>query len=225
MAIVTISREIGAGATFIALKLAESLSYSCVDKEIIHEIAKKMGKSQEDLEDFDQDTYNRMGVFFQEALANISKGGRVFHPFGMGPLDWESVDLFPTYPQGDFKQEEYIDVLKQVIVELATRDNVVILGRAGSRILADRKNAVHVRIVSSIGERHSRIKDEQKVDDQKASDIITQRDEAARKFFWDFFDSDWADPHGYHLTLNTSLVSLEGCVSLIGDLVAKTVSA
>ncbi|MFZ2957493.1 MAG: cytidylate kinase-like family protein [Candidatus Ozemobacteraceae bacterium] len=212
MPIITVSREIGAGGTYISLKLAEALSCTCVDKEIIHEIGKKMGKNQEELTDFDQDTYSRISVFFQEALASIAKGGRVFHTFGMGPLDWEGVDLFHPYPIGDYEHDEYIDVLKGVVTELAQKGNVVLLGRGCQRILKDAPHAFHLRIVADHADRLARIMDEQKLDTAKAEALITQRDQSARSFLLDFFDVDWADPHLYHLTLNTSKVSPDDCV-------------
>jgi len=215
MPIITISRELGAGGTFIALKLAEAIGGTCIEKEIIHEIAQKMGKSREDITDFDQDSYNRIGVFFQEALSSIAKGGRVFHPFGMGPLDWESTNFIPSFPEQDFKHDEYIDVLTQVIKDLAAKGNVVILGRGASRILHDHTDALHVRIVADIKDRVARIMDEQKVDEAKARDLIDRRDSSASSFLSDFFDADWNDPLLYHITVNTSWIAPEAAVSLI----------
>ena len=219
MAIITISREIGSGGSYIALKLAETLSYTCVEKEVLNEIAKKMGKPLEDLQDFDQETYNRIGVFFQEALASIAKGGRVFHPFGIGPLDWDGIELFTPFPQTEFKEEEYLTVLKQVIKELVSKGDTIILGRGAAHILRDFPGALHVRLVAAMPDRLSRIMDEHKVDETKAKEVIEQRDEATRKFIADFFDADWSDPHFYHLVLNTSLIPPDDCIRQLLGLV------
>lgn len=216
MPVITISREFGAGGTFIALKLAEAIGGTCVEKEIIHEIAQKMGKSHEDLNDFDQDSYNRVGVFFQEALSSIAKGGRVFHPFGMGPLDWESTSYYvPSFPDQDYKHDEYIDVLTAVIKDLAAKGNVVILGRGAGRILQDLPDTTHIRIVADMKDRIARIMDEQKVDEAKATEIIEKKDAAASAFISDFFDVDWNDPHLYHLTLNTSRIAPEAALPML----------
>jgi len=214
MGIVTVSRELGAGGAYIALKLAQALSYQCVDKEIIHEITQKMGKSEDDLKDFDQDTYNRIAVFFEQALESIAQGGRVLHPFGIGPLDWNSPTLFHSFPEGKFEHDEYGEVLKQVVNELASKDKVVILGRGAVKLLEGNENVFHLRIVAELKDRVTRFKDEQQIDESKALENVNLRDECARKFFEDFFDVDWADPHLYHLTLNTSKIPLDDCVSL-----------
>jgi cytidylate kinase len=215
MPIVTISRETGAGATYIALKIAQALGGTCLDKELIHQVAAKMGKNQDDIRDFDQDTYSRIGVFFQEALASIAHGGRVFHPFGIGPLDWEGVEMFTPYPAQDFRQEEYIDVLRSVMTEMAGKGNMVFLGRGAAHVLKEFPGSFHIRVVADLETRRARLVDEQKITPEKADELIRQRDEAARKFVYDFFDLDWNDPHHYHLTLNTSRIAPDDCVALI----------
>jgi len=221
MTVITISREIGSGAAYIALKLAERIGGTSVDKEIIHEIANKLGKQKEDLVDFDQETYSRIGVFFQEALASIAQGGKVFHPFGIGPLDWEGIDFYPQFPPENLADDDYSQVLVKVMQELAARDNVVILGRGGTSILSNYANAYHFRIVANREDRLLRLREEQEVSEDQASAVMARRDEAARKFMYDFFDVDWADPHHYHLTLNTSKIGLDKAVDVICSIISR----
>lgn len=221
MPAVTISREIGASGTFIALKVAEALGYVCYDQQIINEIAQKMGKNKDQLEDFDQQSYNRIGVFFQEALASIAQGGMVFHPFGIGPLDWDSAEIFSTYPRNAFQEKDYYEVLTQVIKEFAEKSNVVILGRGGSQILKDRSDTLHVRIVADRNERIQHVMKEQNLDQAKAEEVVSRKDEAAANFIYDFFDTDWNDPHHYHMILNTSRIAPEKCIEMIIDAVKK----
>ncbi|HQB82974.1 MAG TPA: cytidylate kinase-like family protein [Candidatus Rifleibacterium sp.] len=215
MPAVTISREIGASGTFIALKVAEALGYVCYDQQIINEIAQKMGKNKEQLEDFDQQSYNRIGVFFQEALASIAQGGMVFHPFGIGPLDWDSAEIFSTYPRNAFQEKDYYEVLAQVIKEICEKSNVVILGRGGSQILKDRSDTLHVRIVADRSERIQHVMKEQNLEQAKAEEVVSRKDEAAANFIYDFFDADWNDPHHYHMILNTSRIAPEKCIEMI----------
>ncbi len=215
MPAVTISREIGASGTFIALKVAEALGYVCYDQQIINEIAQKMGKNKEQLEDFDQQSYNRIGVFFQEALASIAQGGMVFHPFGIGPLDWDSAEIFSTYPRNAFQEKDYYEVLTQVIKEISEKSNVVILGRGGSQILKDRSDTLHVRIVADRNDRIQHVMKEQNLDQAKAEEVVNRKDEAAANFIYDFFDADWNDPHHYHMILNTSRIAPEKCIEMI----------
>jgi len=215
MPIITISREIGSGGTYIALKLAEAMSCTPYDKEILNEISEKMGKNIDQLEDFDQETYSRIGIFFKEALASIAHGGMVFHPFGIGPLDWESMDMFSTFPNKVFDDNDYLEILTQVIKKIATNSPAVILGRGGSQILKDDENAFHIRLVASKADRIKRIMAENDIDEAKATELVNQRDESASKFIYDFFDQNIELPHHYHMVLNTSLISIDRCIELI----------
>ncbi|GAB4271859.1 MAG: cytidylate kinase-like family protein [Candidatus Rifleibacteriota bacterium] len=215
MPIITISRELGSSGTFVALKLAEALKCNCYDQQIIHEIAEKLGKDKDQIADFDQETYNRMGVFFQEALSSIAQGGLVFHPFGIGPMDWDSAEMFSSFPRDVYHEKDYFDVLNQVINEISADENAVILGRGACHILKDHGNAYHFRLVANLKDRVDRIKKEQGVDDEKALEIIKSKDKAASSFVYDFFDADWNDSHNYHIVLNSSLIPPEKCVSTI----------
>jgi cytidylate kinase len=221
MAIVTISRELGSSGTFIALKLAEKLNCICYDQQVIHEIAEKLGKNKDQISDFDQETYNRVGVFFQEALNSIAQGGLVFHPFGIGPLDWDSAEMFNSFPSDIYREKDYFAVLNQVINDIAKEDNAVILGRGGCQILKDHHGARHIRVVADHKDRISRVVKEQNIGETKAEELITGKDKAASSFIYDFFDADWNDPHNYHLVINSSLIKPDDCINLILKLLKR----
>ena len=223
MAAITISREFGAAGTYIALKTAEALGCTCYDNQILNSIAEKMGKDKSQLEAFDQNTYNRIKVFFHEALESITRGGMVFHPFGVGPIDWDSGEVFATNaPHADKKNnKEYIDVLTQLLKELADESDSVIMGRGGSQILKGHTNVLHVRIVGDMKDKIKRIMDEQNIDESHAIKMIDSWEKTSSNFIYDFFDADIHDPHHYHMILNTSLISPDECVSIIVNAAKK----
>lgn len=233
MAILTISRELGASATYIALKVSEKMGYTCYDQQILNSIAEKMGKEKEQLQHFDQKTYNRIGVFFQEALASLAQGGMVFHPFGLGTANWDAAEMFSSYPQQNFKEKDYYDVLKQVFIELADKGNAVFLGRGGSQILKNNKNAFHIRIVANYEDRVKHIikeattgnpifsdsthkfGEDPEADQAMAEKLIHDWDTASSNFISDFFYTDWNDPHNYHMIINTSRINSDVCIDQI----------
>lgn len=223
MAAITISREFGAAGTYIALKTAEALNCTCYDNQILNEIAEKMGKDKSQLEAFDQSTYNRISVFFHEALESISRGGMVFHPFGVGPIDWDSGEVFATNAQHSDKNtnKEYIDVLTQLIKELADESDAVIMGRGGSQILKDHKNVLHIRIIGSMKDKINRVMNEQNIDEEHAITMIESWEKTSSNFIYDFFDADIHDPHHYHMVLNTSLIPPDECVQIILEAAKK----
>lgn len=219
MSTITISREMGASGTYIALKVAQAIGGDCYDQQIINEIAEKMGKNKEQLEDFDQRSYNRVGVFFQEALASIAQGGMVFHPFGIGPLDWDSSEIFSTYPRNNFQEKDYCEVLYTVIKEIAEKNNAVILGRGASHILKGQPGVFNFRIIGEPADRITHVMTEQKLEEDKAKELVTRKDDAAANFVYDFFDAEWNDPHHYCMVLNTSVLTPDQCVQIILNVV------
>lgn len=223
MAAITISRELGAAGTYIALKTAEALNCTCYENQLLNEIAEKMGKDPSQIEAFDQKTYNRVSVFFHEALESISRGGMVFHPFGIGPIDWDSGEVFSTNaPHTDKKtNKEYIDVLTQLMKEIADESDAVIMGRGGSQILKGRSDVLHVRIIGERKDRIERIMNEQNVDEDHAITLLESWENTSSNFIYDFFDADIHDPHNYHLVLNTSLIPPDECVNIILEAAKK----
>ena len=238
MAILTVSRELGASGTYIALKVADRLGYTCYDQQIINAIAEKMGKEKDQLQHFDQNTYNRIGVFFQEALSSLAQGGMVFHSFGLGSLNWDASEMFTPYPQQNFKEKDYYEVLRQVFKEIADKNNAVFLGRGGCHILREYKKSLHIRIIADYEDRLAHVIKEEMAggrfydknsdyepgedpesDQQRAEKLIHDFDKASANFVSDFFDADWNDPHNYDLVLNTSKIKPDDCVSLIENIV------
>jgi cytidylate kinase len=214
MSVITISREFGASGTYIALKTASALGYTCYDQQILNAIAEKMGKDKEQIEPFDQSCYNRLSVFVHDALESISKGGMVFHPFGMGTLDWDSTELFSANSMHN-KEKDYIEVLTQVIKEIAEKSDAIIMGRGGSQILKNRHKALHVRIIANMEEKLRRISEEQNISEADAKKLIDAWETTSKNFIYDYFDADIHDPHHYHLVLNTSLLSPDACINLL----------
>jgi cytidylate kinase len=195
-----------------------------------------MGKEKDQLQHFDQNTYNRIGVFFQEAIASLAQGGMVFHPFGLGALNWDATEMFSSYPQQSFKEKDYYEVLRQVFKELADKNNAIFLGRGGCHILKEYKNTLHVRIIADYEDRLNHVIKEQteggrfydsnyktgedaEQDQQRAEKLIHDWDTASANFIADFFDSDWNDPHNYDIILNTSKITPDNCVTIIENLI------
>lgn len=213
MSVITISREFGASGTYVALKTAEALGYTCFDKQILIDVAEKMGKDKEQIEAFDQSCYSRLSVFIHDALESISKGGMVFHPFGIGTLDWDSTELFS--PNSAHKEKDYFEVLTQTIKEIADKCNAVIMGRGGSQILKHHPKALHVRLIANMNDKIRRISEEQKISEIDAKKLIDAWEATSKNFIYDYFDANIHNPHHYHIVLNTSLISPDSCVDLL----------
>jgi cytidylate kinase len=142
---------------------------------------------------------------------------------GVSEAELEKVDehpanLFQRYFPGSL-HHRYFASLEKLMGELAARGNVLLVGRGGSRFLAGRPGALHVRIVAPLELRVRRVMEHRWVRESVAHQLIADSDARRRRFYEGYFGADWADPLEYHLTVNTGwlgpaaadLVALAAC--------------
>lgn len=219
MSCLTISREFGAGGTYIAAKLAEKLNYTRYDAELLNSVALKMGKEPQDLESMEPTQYNRLGAFFKEAFASLAAGSLMLNTYGLGTLDFSAVE-YELYP--DIKEQpDYYTALKQVVCEVAKKDRAIIMGRGGFKILKDFPGIVHCRVIANIEDRIAQIVSDGRATPEEAERAILKRDKAVEHFVEDYFDEDWAAPHNYSIVLNTSKISKDECVEILLSMLNK----
>jgi cytidylate kinase len=119
----------------------------------------------------------------------------------IGQVDEQPSRIFQRFRTGSL-QQRYFEVLGQLMNELATRGNVILVGRGGNRFLRDRPEAFHVRSVASMPIRIQRVMEHRWVREQQAKNLIAQSDAQRQRFFAGYFGEDWANPLEYHLVVN-----------------------
>ena len=147
-------------------------------------------------------------------------GDPYFGPGAMALLTQEYEELpQPTITKGhEVEDEHYVEAMQEVMVDLSQDDNVVIVGRGGSVILKDSPNVLRVGVVANLEDRIKRIMERERVDQEEAKKIVSDRDDARVYNFKRFFDLDDPEaPELYHLMINSSDVSLEYAADVIID--------
>ena len=114
-------------------------------------------------------------------------------------------------------QGRYMAYVEAILLEMAARDNVVLVGRASTIILGRIPQALRVRISAPEGARAQRIHQELGLTPEAALDYVrrSDRERAARERF--LYHVDWDDPLSYDLVLNTERLSVDGGARLIRD--------
>jgi cytidylate kinase len=97
-------------------------------------------------------------------------------------------------------ERRYFEIMGQLMDELATGGDVLIVGRGGGCFLRDHPRGFHVRLVASMSVRIRRVMEYRWVAEGPARKLIAESDERRRRFHRDFFDFDWGDPLGYFQT-------------------------
>ncbi len=202
MAVITISRQFGAGGDTLARRLVKALNYRYVSREVLKKVAAKGGVS--------------LSV---AAAAEQSAGSRI-----MGLVDKmlprEYIDTLLKTDSGLMDSRGYVATVTEVITEIAREGDAVILGRGGQHILQDLPGAHHVLLVADHAFRIKQIKKHFQVTDREAEAAIKAHDRRRNSLLRAFADVDPDDPHLYDLTVNTARTGLDKAERLIRELIA-----
>jgi cytidylate kinase len=189
VAVVTVSRQYGAGGRRVAAALAEGLGFKLVDREIAEEAARRIGVDPKVAEARDE----RAPAVVEEiglALAAATPG------FGLTPL-----------PELD--DRTLAEATRRVILSLAEAGGYVILGRGSQAVLAGWADACHLSLVATPSDRAGRIAEWQHVDEREAAIRCERMDAERANYIRRFYGRDIRDPLLYDAILNTSLLSVE----------------
>ncbi|MGD8369419.1 MAG: cytidylate kinase-like family protein, partial [Desulfobacterales bacterium] len=130
MAVVTISRQFGAGGITLGKAVAERLGFPFLDKELIQMVAQRARVST-----------NWVTSIEKEA------GGRLLK-FISGLVSKSLVDRVLDEKRGYIDEEIYIELLQEILRKIALEGDAVIIGRGGQYILRDEPNALHILLVA-----------------------------------------------------------------------------
>ena len=202
MAVITISRQFGAGGRTLGAKIAQRLNYLFEDDAIIQEIAKKAKVSKSSVVGHEQTA----GSLISRILSTVVDRGYMERLTG---------------DKGYIDEVVYVETLTDVITEFAKRDNVVLLGRASQYILQNNENTFHILMVAEKADRISFIQKNYNLSPKKARQAVEQGDKRRRNLYSKFAKTGYNDPMRYHMCLNMSRISTDLAVELackmVGD--------
>ena len=219
MAVITMGGLTGGGGRILGQMVAQRLGADYVDRLILTNAGRQMGATAEALHQREERPPTR-GERFSRILQRILErsalsgagGDPYFSPSAVAFLTQEYEDLpQPTVTKGhELEDETYIEGMRSVMRELAAEGNAVVVGRGGSIILKDIPTVLRVGVVASLEDRISRIMERERLLRGQAEQVVDARDKARAYYFKRFFDiDDPEDPESYHLTINSSEVSME----------------
>lgn len=203
--LITISRERGSGGRSLALQLAAELGLQCYGKEIIYEIAQSAGVSEESVEKFDQEHYNKWHLM----VDSLRMSTHLSPDYGLG------FNLSAIEPEIFFTQDRYLKATQAILKKLASRPGVILLGRGTQVIFKDRPDALHIRLVAPLNIRIKRIQELRKLSTKEAARHVTEIDRSRAAYLRDFYGVDVNDAVYYHLTINSGLIDYAQALHII----------
>jgi cytidylate kinase len=197
MAVITISRQFGAGGKTLAQKVADKLGYKIAHEEIIEQLTEKANVSEKGLHAFEAEG---------EGLIDKSTGMLVPKRF----LD----HLFePSRKYMDGKR--YAELLREIVPKIADKDNIVFLGRGTQFVLKDRKNTHHVLLVADKNRRISFMQENYGLSLSETESVLERQTKRRIKLLKLFHPDNFDQPYHYNLVLNMSKIDMDQAVHLV----------
>ena len=207
MAVVSISRQRGAGGKSLALRLARKLGYQFIDRVILAKVAQEANVSVDWVEAVEKEP---SGSLMRLVSRVVSSGFIERH---VGP------------ESADFDDQKYTLFLKKAITEIAEEGDAVILGRGSQFILQDHPKTVRILLVGDMEDRIGFLIENYNLARSSAQDLIKREEKRRTAFLKNLGAKDSDAPDFYHLVLNTSLVNLDWAEVVIQDLVGAVNAA
>ncbi|MBV8083749.1 MAG: cytidylate kinase-like family protein [Chloroflexi bacterium] len=221
MPVVTLSRQLGSWGDEIGQDVARELGVSFVDREIIGAIAKRMDAPEQAVRDIEEKSPTLAKRVANAIIQAFADGTRLAPLVGVGPAPVlptaEEVDAAATPPVFTFDLNDtlYLNFVREVVRELASGGNVVIMGRAAHLLLRDATAALHVHVVAPWETRVERIMADRTCSRESAEKSAHDSDSARESYANRFYQARWSDPTQFHLTVNTGLLTRPQACDLV----------
>lgn len=200
MAVITISRQFGAGGITLGKMIADSMGYTFADSDILQRVAKEANVSTHWVESFEKEAGSKLSRFISSMISKR----------------W--LDRVLADERGYLDEQVYLDYLVLIIAQFADEGNVVILGRGSQYILNDHPDAFHVLLVNEFESRVQFIMKRYEMTRNKAERLVVNEDRRRVSLYKRLGKSDYENPQLYHLVLNMGRLDLETARDMVCSL-------
>jgi cytidylate kinase len=196
--IIAVSRQFGSGGARVGHALAQRLAFRYANREILAEAARRLNVDEGMLEPLEERTaslWDRIGMLF-----------------ALGAPDTPYVP--PALPS--VSESRLFDVQREVIRSIAAHGSAVIVGRGAPHILRGEPGLVRVFLHAPLPWRVALAMSEYDLtDSRQAEEILRESDRARSRFVRNLTGRDWCDAALYDLSMDTSVIGLDGAVEII----------
>ncbi len=196
--IVTISREFGSGGKEIGKRLSDKLEIAYYDEEIIAELAKETGLSE-------------------EYIKNISEKG-------MYPVSFNFGRTLAKFNTMQSSQTEILIKQQEILKKIAQKGDCIIVGRGADVILKD-YNTMNIFVYSDMESKIKRCKmkatENENLSEKELEKKIIQIDKDRRNFHNLISNSEWGDKKNYNLCINTSELEIKEIIPALSEYIKQ----
>ena len=200
MAVITISRQFGAGGITLGKMIAKKFGYTFADTEIIKMVAEMANVSTNFVNTVEKEAGGKFSKFISKTVSK--------------PL----VGRILKDERGYIDEEIYLDYLVLIIAQMGDDGDVVILGRGSQYILNDHPDAYHILLINTFENRVRFMRDNYDLSQNRAVHVVKNEDKRRLNLYKKLGKTDYDNPDLYHLVLNMGRISLDKASELICNL-------
>ena len=198
--IITIGRQFGSGGKEIGERLAKELGIPFYDRELLTRAAKESGFCEEMIQTHDERPTNSF-------LYNL-----VMDTYSFGYNSAAMVDM-------PISQKVFLAQF-DAIRKIADEGPCVIVGRCADYALSEYDNCLNIFIHGNQKCKIERIMRKYELNDQKAKEMMIKKDKQRQSYYNYYSSKKWGRADSYDLTVNSSVLGIEGSVKLIKQFIA-----
>ena len=121
-------------------------------------------------------------------------------------------------PKGSIEQQVYLATY-DTIKKLADKGPCVLIGRCADYALKDRDDVINLFIYAPLEGRIKRVAARNDISESEAKDRIKKTDKSRASYYNYYSGKDWGEAASYDLCVDSSLLGIEGTVTLLEELV------
>lgn len=189
--IIALGREVGSGGHEIAEKLAKYYNIPLIDKNIIEEIANKKNVDATDL---------------REVEKNF-----------MFPLVNRNVRGFSS----SIQENVYLLQFEHLQEKAKAGESFIIVGRCGEDILKEYDALVSIFVLGDKEVKRARIMERYGKNEFMAERMMREKDTERKRYHNSFCEGKWGDSRSYDISVNSSVLGIEGTAELLIDFIDR----
>lgn len=189
--VIALGRQFGSGGREIAKKLAQRLELPCYDRELISLAAQRAEVDENLFQGKDEKAANRW------LYTAVYEGG-------------------PRVRRGQPAEDILFQMQSQVILELAQREDCIIVGRCADFVLEPADTLVcSLFLCAPFPWRVRRRVELEGVSEKQAADEIARIDRQRERYYNTYTQRRWSAPENYDLCINSSVLGIDGTVDAL----------
>ncbi|MBE6701889.1 MAG: cytidylate kinase-like family protein [Ruminococcaceae bacterium] len=195
---ITIGRQFGSGGRDIGVRVGELLGIKVYDKELLIMAAEKRGISPDYLRRVDEKAASSL-------LYTLAMGSSIYSARHLG------VDV-PINDQLFITQTE-------IIKEAAEAGTAIFIGRCADYVLRNHPHRLSFFIYSDYESRVHRVMERHECGRSEAESLINKTDKKRINYYNFYTGKKWGKFENYHMSLDSSLLGVEGTAQMIANLI------